>query len=256
MRRRSAMVSARFNLRSVGFNSGGRTRSSGLSSWYLGSWRWAIGYSSANDRLGLGACYVGLAPPAPRAGPRDQQSGELRGTRSTKRRRSDREIDETGENRAVSSHFVDLAEVGSPFCRSRPGYRPTSSTSQGELTRTSHAQPSATRYGRPCPRARRWCRADRAPVVGPPVAGRRLSRSWPGGGRSRPCAEHGHQGDELVVIRCAAHNLDDRHLRLISAHSGMFPCLRGGGVSRLVRSTRSARVTDLRVCDGEITPST
>jgi hypothetical protein len=39
-------------------------------------------------------------------------------------------------------------------------------------------------------------------------------------------------------------------------HSGMFPCFLGGNCARLVRSVRSARVTNARVCEGSITEST
>ena len=39
-------------------------------------------------------------------------------------------------------------------------------------------------------------------------------------------------------------------------HSGMLPCLRGGTLSRLVRSVRSARTTCTRVADGSMTEST
>lgn len=43
--------------------------------------------------------------------------------------------------------------------------------------------------------------------------------------------------------------------RRSAAHSGMFPCFFGGSVSRLVRRARSARVTFIRVFDGEMTVS-
>jgi len=43
---------------------------------------------------------------------------------------------------------------------------------------------------------------------------------------------------------------------LFGTHNGMFPCFFGGSVSRLVRSARRARVTFIRVFEGEITVST
>lgn len=74
--------------------------------------------------------------------------------------------------------------------------------------------------------------------------------------------EHGDDGGDLLGRRVAADDPQRRALaafavtgRLVSAHSGMFPCFLGGSVWRLLRSARSARTTFIRVFDGEITVS-
>ncbi len=55
----------------------------------------------------------------------------------------------------------------------------------------------------------------------------------------------------------SAHHRERRWADLLRlGHSGMFPCFLGGSVSRLVRSSRSTRVTSARVSCGVITAST
>ena len=67
---------------------------------------------------------------------------------------------------------------------------------------------------------------------------------------------------DLLVVGHAATNDPQQRLEgcrlgrgLVGGHSGMFPCFFGGSDSRLVRSSRSARITSRRVSDGLMTAS-
>src|SRR5699024_781832 len=80
------------------------------------------------------------------------------------------------------------------------------------------------------------------------------------GGATGGCQDRDDRG-ELLRSRIPGQDSQGRapgtRLRgLLGAHSGMFPCLRGGRVSRLVARVRSALITSTRVSDGAITAST
>jgi hypothetical protein len=66
--------------------------------------------------------------------------------------------------------------------------------------------------------------------------------------------EYSHQRGQLFVVRVTPDHLHNGR-GFVGSHRGMFPCFLGGSVSRLVLSARNARVTFIRVLDGEITVS-
>ena len=103
-------------------------------------------------------------------------------------------------------------------------------------------------------------RAHPAGRVGPPRGAR-----WAGVRRvvTAGCRrEDGDEGGDLLGRGVSADETQRRPSAplvsgglLVGAHSGMFPCFFGGRVWRLLRSARSARVTFIRVFDGEMTVS-
>ena len=60
----------------------------------------------------------------------------------------------------------------------------------------------------------------------------------------------------LFVIKGDASAEEVAALTAVLTYSGMLPCFFGGSVSRLLRSTRSARTICTRVSDGAMTEST
>lgn len=71
--------------------------------------------------------------------------------------------------------------------------------------------------------------------------------------------EHCDDRGQIFVGRLTTQNREDRlgtRRSGVGGHRGMFPCLRGGKVARLVRRARNAVVTRARVSEGRMTSST
>ena len=96
-------------------------------------------------------------------------------------------------------------------------------------------------------------RSSQAAAGGGPLGARTLLGGTGGRTGRGHRLQHGRQRGDLLVARVA---LDDEERRTsFLAHSGMFPCFFGGSVPRLERSSRSARITSVRVSCGWITAS-
>ncbi len=106
--------------------------------------------------------------------------------------------------------------------------------------------------GPPGPRTRGEDGAEPAPRRRPLRA--RLLRRGSGGCSRHPLQHHGQCGD--LLGRGIALHEEQGSAVLVLAHSGMFPCFFGGRLSRLVRSSRRARMISVRVSCGWITAST
>ena len=62
--------------------------------------------------------------------------------------------------------------------------------------------------------------------------------------------------EELRCLVCQNQSIAESNAELAVDHSGMFPCLRGRRLARLLRRVRSARTMSTRVSWGRITSST